>query len=270
MIQEAIDPEIQKIFGMFNKPKNPPQGPGSTEQLPQDPVQQTTPKEKFSLLALKQLKTSKEMRDYVRKTLQLAGSPGQARAAYAIDDNTVLKIALSDNKTYQNKNEVENSRCLGPTYSVKVFSFHPRYIWIVEERVKPITSSDEITTKFNQLTNLEDPELQFKSSMDIQDFLTDMPSLLSKTGQSSRYQHRHDLLMSSSSWYRGLIEKLSGCHVASWDFHKNNWGIRPSTGELVLLDIGFSRTDSSPKEQFFKEFVDQTIQEELMRIDLSF
>lgn len=263
MIQEAVDLEIQEIFGLFNKPKTPPQGPGSTERLPQDPVQQTTPKEKFSLLALKQLKTSKEMRDYVRKTLQLVGSPGQARAAYAIDNNTILKIARSDNKTYQNKNEVENSKCLGSAYSVKVLSFHPRYIWVVEERVKPITSSDEITAKFNQLTNLEDPELQFKSSLDIRDFLADMPSLLSRTAQSSRYQHRHDLLMTSSPWYRGLIEKLNGCQIASWDFHKSNWGIRPSTGDLVLLDLGFSRTDSSLEEQFFKEFVNRTIKEEL-------
>jgi hypothetical protein len=262
IVQEAIDLEIQEIFGLFGKPKTPLQGPGSTEQLPQDPVQQTTPKEKFSLLALKQLKTSKKMRDYVKRTLQLVSSPGQARAAYAIDENTVLKIALSDNKTYQNKNEVENSKCLGPTYSVKVLSFHPRYIWIVEERVRPITSSKELTAKFNELTNIEDPELRFRNSMDIQEFLSDMPSLLSRTTQSNGYQYRHDLLMSSSSWYRGLLEKLNGCQVASWDFHKDNWGIRPSTGELVLLDIGFNRTELSPEAEFLKEMIGVMVQEE--------
>jgi hypothetical protein len=42
-----------------------------------------------------------------------------------------------------------------------------------------------------------------------------------------------------SKWYAGLIRALRNCQVHAEDFHYKNWGIRPSTGELVLLDLGF-------------------------------
>jgi hypothetical protein len=45
--------------------------------------------------------------------------------------------------------------------------------------------------------------------------------------------------LKSSFWYRGLIANLQGCRVGSDDFGTNNWGVRSSTGELVLIDLGF-------------------------------
>lgn len=263
VIQEAVTQELQEIFGIFGKPKTPTtiaQGPGSTEKFAQEPAQ-SLPTEKFSLLALKQLKTSKEIRTYVRKTLKALGTVGQARAVYEIDNERILKIALSDNKTYQNKNEVQNAKCIGPTYAVQVFSYHPLYYWIVEERVTPITSGAQITQKFNELTNLSKSHLVFTNSSDIQAFLTEMPRLLAKKSDNPGFQQRHDFLISNNPWYQGLVEKLSGCKVASWDFHKDNWGIRPSTGDLVLLDLGFNQAASSPEEEFFKEAIDMAMRE---------
>lgn len=251
VIQEEVKQELKEIFGLFGK--------GSTEKFTQDSEGEPPPVEKFSLLTLKQLGSSKEIRDYVRRTLPFL-KKGQARAAYAIDDTRIIKIALSDNKTYQNKNEVENSRCLGPKVAVQVLSFHPKYVWIIEERLKPITSSAEITAKFNQLSNLDGQELMFIDAIDIKNFLADMSSLLRGRSDFAEYQKRHNLLMSTSPWYQELVNKLRGCQVASWDFHKDNWGIRPSTGELVLLDIGFGRTesDSQTLAEFFTWVLNET------------
>lgn len=273
MIQEAVDLELQEIFGLFAK-KPAVQGPGSTEQLPKDTAQ-TAPTEKFSLLTLKQLKTSKEIRGYVRKTLEQLAH-GQARAAYAIDEGTILKMALSDNKTYQNKNEVENAKCLGPKFAVQVLDFHPQYAWIVEERVRPI-GKGEIVHKINQLTDLGETQLKFKSPKDIQEFFTQLPTLLATDFSNFESQkddyavmgllnhaERHVFMMrQQNEWYKEFGSKMTGCKFASWDFHAANWGIRPSTGDLVLLDLGFSRTEVSPEEKFFKEFFLRILKEEL-------
>ena len=124
VIQEEVKQELKEIFGLLGK--------GSTEKFAQDSEDAPPPVEKFSLLTLKQLGSSKEIRDYVRRTLPFL-KKGQARAAYAIDDTKIIKIALSDNKTYQNKNEVENSRCLGPKVAVQVLSFHPTYFLMLLE-----------------------------------------------------------------------------------------------------------------------------------------
>lgn len=231
LILETITEELDEIFSFLKRQP--------TEEIPvQDAVPSPQPTKSFSFLTLKSLKTSKEIREYVRSSLKKLGT-GQGRAAYEIDNDKILKLALSDSKAYQNKNEVDNAKCLGPSYSVKVYSNDPRYIWIIEERVTPFKTKEEFVNKFNELTNIQDPELKFKSSVDLRDFLADIFSFESG-GSSTRYQNRHNFLMKNNEWYKGFVEKLKGCQVASWDFHSNNWGIRPSTGEMVLLDVGFN------------------------------
>lgn len=275
MIQEAANRELDEIFGLFGNPgkKN---GKGSTEKIAPEPGSQTPIQvQTFSLETLKQLKTSKETREYVRRTLEKLGQ-GQARAAYALDDSTILKLALSDNKTYQNKNEVENAKCLGPSFAVQVLDFHPEYTWIVEERVNPI-GKGEIVHKINQLTDLGATQLKFKSPQDIQEFFTNLPTMLGtdfSQFESQRndfmvmgllnHAERHMLMIKQQNeWYMEFSSKMIGCKFASWDFHAANWGIRPSTGDLVLLDLGFSRTEASPEEKFFKEFIVRILKEEL-------
>lgn len=244
IIQEAINQELKEIFGFGRK---------STEKLEPDPTSEfQPPEEKFSFATLKSLKSSKDIRAYVRRTLNLLGTPGQAREAYELDSNKILKLAKSDNKVYQNKNEVQNAKCIGPSYAIKVYDFDSNYTWIIEERVQPL-SRQAFMEKLNSLMNIQGTNFEFTSPLRIQDFFANMQKLLGNRSDDPRFQDLHNLLMKQNKWYVGLLEKLQHCNVASWDFHRENWGLRPSTGELVLLDIGFNPTEQSPEDQFFKE-----------------
>jgi hypothetical protein len=280
MIQEVVDLELQEIFGLFGK-KPAVQGPGSTERLTQEPVERR-PTEKFSFLRLKQLKTSRDIRNYVEKTLKPIGH-GNSRTAYAIDENQILKVAKNDDQTYQNKNEIENSKCLGPKFAVQVLSFHPRYIWIVEERAKLI-SPGEIVRKVNQLTGLGSTQLAFKNPNEVRKFFTDVPALLTLDFENIETQRaklaskdlidsveRHLFMVNNrNEWYAEFSSKLKGCQFATWDFHAGNWGIRPSTGELILLDLGFTRVETTSNEQSLKEAINKIIQEQIdHQFDLS-
>lgn len=42
-----------------------------------------------------------------------------------------------------------------------------------------------------------------------------------------------------SKWYQILVKRLRECQVSTFDLTANNWGIRPATGQLVILDLGF-------------------------------
>lgn len=242
IIQEAINKELKEIFGFGRK---------STEKLDPD-HSESEPVEAFSMEKLKQLKTSKDIRRYAQMTLPELGR-GQARVAYAVNDDKVLKVALSDNKAYQNKNEVQNTKCIGSQYAVQVLDFDPKFFsWILEEKINSVSKA-VLVNKINSLMGFEGTEFEFVGGIEIQDFFADMQNLLARRSDNQKHQQRHDLLMKGNRWYVGLLGKLQSCKVASWDFHYKNWGIRPGTGELVLLDVGFNPAESSPEEEFFKE-----------------
>lgn len=248
IIQEAINRELKEIFGFGRK---------STEKLTQTDTETIPQQESFSMEKLKNLRTSKEIRRYTQITLgdEELGR-GQARVAYLVGNDKVLKVALSDNKAYQNQNEITNSKCLGSRYTPKIYDFDPRFSWILTEHVNQTKSTEVLVQKLNELTGLDqEEELRFGNSFDVQDFFSDLAALTARENVLPKYQNRHDFLMSHSEWYQGLVKSLIGCKVSTWDFHKNNWGIRPSTGELVLLDVGFNPAESDPEKEFFKESI---------------
>ncbi len=256
IIQEAINQELKEIFGFGRK---------STEKLTQTDTETIPQQENFSMEKLKNLRTSKEIRRYTQITLgdEELGR-GQARVAYLVGNDKVLKVALSDNKAYQNQNEITNSKCLGSRYTPKIYDFDPRFSWILTEHVNQTKSTEVLVQKLNELTGLDqEEELRFGNSFDVQDFFSDLAALTARENVLPKYQTRHDFLMSHSEWYQGLVKNLIGCKVSTWDFHKNNWGIRPSTGELVLLDVGFNPAEPSPENGFFKEFITKVLREEL-------
>jgi hypothetical protein len=213
------------------------------QTTPAKPKPEVEPEpEKFSLDSLKSLSTSKEKRLYIRKTLSELGR-GQARAAYALGNDQIIKVALSDTKAYQNKNEVENAECIGPKYAIKVLSYDPEYVWVIEERVNSITSK-ELTSKLNEVLGLDNPKNEkwrFGGPFDVQEFFVEVPAMMDGTSDYEFFIERHNLLLKTSPWYVGFLSKVTGCMFDTSDFHYNNWGTRASTGELVLLDIGFSR-----------------------------
>jgi hypothetical protein len=212
----------------------------STERIPSEKQPELKKElQSFSLSTLKQLSSSKEIRDYLRNTLEMSGEPGQARIAYVVDENTILKVARSNNKRNQNEKEVKNSKCLGEKYAVKVLDFNPEFDWILEERVRIILNSNQLNSTLNEITGLRGTKFEFSGRNDVRDFFAEYPKLITKRTDILFYQEKHNFLMTNNPWYAGFIRGLIGCGVESWDFHFQNWGIRPATGELVLLDLGF-------------------------------
>jgi hypothetical protein len=242
IVREAAKQELQEIFGFFKK--------GDTEKLAQ-PGEETAPSEVFSMETLRGLKTSKEIRAYTRRTLQELGR-GQARVAYAIDKDRILKVSLSDNKTYQNVNEVNNSQCLGPELAVQVLEHDKQFNWIVEERIQPI-NKEQLLATLNKLMMLTG-NVAFQDAFDIKQYFAAISYIVSNDPEvDPRFVNIHKSAFANSSWYQNFLNKTKGCKFASWDFHHANWGVRPGTNQLILLDLGFNQQDLSPEEQFFKE-----------------
>ena len=193
-------------------------------------------REAFSLETLRSKPTLKEARAYIRESLGEELGRGHARGAWAIDDKTIVKVVLGT-KLYENENEVKHAACLGEEYAVKVFEFHPEFWWLIEERLNPIQESDFVK-RFNALTGVT-----MNSSDEIQDafaFLDHMKDEWSVANDpafpASKLLHQKLL---GNKWFAGLVDKIELCNVHPKDFHCKNWGLRPSTGQLVLIDVGF-------------------------------
>ena len=47
------------------------------------------------------------------------------------------------------------------------------------------------------------------------------------------------LVKYKTKWFDGLVAKIKSCKIDPDELASRNWGIRESTGELILLDYGF-------------------------------
>lgn len=116
---------------------------------------------------------------------------------------------------------------------VQVLDYHPEFWWIIEERLNRIGSNDFIS------------EFQKKLKMNFSDLQEgDIQEIIACGASENPYDYYHyyqemNSKFLQSKWYRKLIDGLKKCHVSSEDFHNENWGVRPSTGDLVILDLGF-------------------------------
>jgi NAD kinase len=77
-----------------------------------------------------------------------------------------------------------------------------------------------------------------KRIMQQQKFILDKRALLDVYLRGSSGTGKNKTWL-KNKWYAGLIAGLRKCQVQADDFHHKNWGIRPTTGDLVLLDLGF-------------------------------
>lgn len=187
---------------------------------------------KFELLFIKR---------YLTQTLGQPITTGTYRFAWFLDEKTVIKIPKETQFLVQNENEVRNAACMGKEHTIQVFDHHPRFYWIIEERVRPLSEEEFVQEFSNQIGVPLDMETEL--SPDIPDFgtallITDMIEAMVNNERPKRYESVR-WMFEKSPWLTKLIKKLQGCKVSGSDFHNENWGIRPSTGELVLLDLGF-------------------------------
>lgn len=185
----------------------------------------------FSIEELISIQTRRDVYTYLNQTLGHPLNGGSARIVYAIDDKTVIKYAY-DGDYYQNENELRNSKCLGKHYAVQVFQHHPEFWWLIEERLTQTTRTS-LPEKFHELTGMLTDVATIKELFGFNSIKNDWDGIVHETTKVL-----HDKLM-QNQWYSGLKKSLDGCGVSAIDFGFPNWGIRDSTGELVLLDLGF-------------------------------
>ncbi len=179
----------------------------------------------FDLQKFKSLEDYHEIVSYVKENLEELAS-GAARRTYIIDDKTILKLVRGAAWNYQNKNEVQHATCLGKSHAPIIFDYDSKnYYWIIEERLQPI-SDKELFDKLESLIHY-----RFKDWFDLKSFFA--------TINIQNYDPLFAELYEGSEWLRKLVDELQKCEVSTGDFHDENWGVRPETGELVLLDLGF-------------------------------
>jgi hypothetical protein len=177
---------------------------------------------------------------YLKSTLGQSNWSGSFRYAWILDEQRILKLIKGVDRISQNQQELKNSTCLGSHFSVQVLDYHPQFYWLIEERVNQL-SEQEFVEEFSKQTGIkleERTEFDDGLSLTTSIVLTDIVEHFVTGKKRDRYKTIYSKF-SKSKWFMSLINKLKGCKVSSEDFHFENWGIRPSTGELVLLDLGF-------------------------------
>jgi hypothetical protein len=244
MISKSIKPVIDWIVCDYLKEMQ-----GGTEKLHTGSGNNVT--QEFSIDYLKNLNDLRAMKSYLKNTLPILGA-GQGRQAFQWFDK-VIKIALSPAKIYQNKNEIENSECLGPEFAVQVFEYHPSFFWIIEEKAQEPTTKQFIE-KINEYLNITETKFAFSDTHSITKFF-------GYVAETREEKARTEYIEINSSWYRRFLEKSKNCQFASWDFHKHNWGIRPN-GDMVLIDIGFSKEAIMQETLTLKKTYQWLLQEE--------
>lgn len=187
--------------------------------------------------------TNKELakiEQYVNHTLGQSAGKGSFRKIWIIDDNRILKLVKDADHVFQNQQEKMNTECVGVSYSAQVLDHHPQFYWLIEERVEPLSSSNFVAQFAKQLRTKLGPETKLADGVGMTTWfmITNVIGDLVSGKEDERYRNIYPLFR-KSRWFTGLVKKLQGCNVSSEDFHYENWGIRPSTGEFVLLDLGF-------------------------------
>lgn len=161
---------------------------------------------------------------------------GGTRDAFDIGDNKVLKIAFDvDFEAYQqNQNEWDISHCGGPKFLTKVYEHAENFNWIIAEKVDSITDQ--------ALSTLLSLKLGVKGvkRVDSNKFRLIIEQGLQKNFTSPPGKIYLEL-RKYNQWFLEFTDTLIKCNIEHSDFKFDNWGIRPSTGELVVLDYGFKR-----------------------------
>jgi hypothetical protein len=186
---------------------------------------------------------SKALRYLVTSNIKQLGS-GTFRAAFQLDENRVIKIATINEGVDHNTREVKNSKCLGPDYAVQVLDHHPEFWWLIEEKVKLIKEDKLFVSLFLKKIGVSKENYSFIDDLAIQQAIEiaasgKIVSQYKDDWSFARLLKANQHWLRISGWYGGLINQLRTCKVGADDFNYNNWGIRPGTGELILIDLGF-------------------------------
>jgi hypothetical protein len=173
---------------------------------------------KFDMAKFKQLDNFHMMNVYASTFLDKMGV-GSSRAAYVFSSRYVLKIAINEKGIAQNKTEVDvftnpNSKDV----VAKVYSADTKFMWIVSDLVKPISTEGE-----------------FKSISGVR-WSSFIQALETYLHNDTDYERPEGL----PTFVKGVIDTMLQNHLMLGDLDNvEHWGKTPD-GRCVLLDYGFT------------------------------
>jgi hypothetical protein len=180
----------------------------------------------------------KALRYLVTSSLKLLGS-GTFRATFKLDENKVIKIATMIDGIEHNINEQKNSKCLGSDYAVTIYDAHPENWWLIEERAEILEEGPFISLFFTKL-GIDQRNYPFVDEMFIRKAIEyAATNKIVYNSEINTLIKTNQYWLKTSKWYKEFIEKIQVCSVGADDFTSNNWGVRPNSGELILIDLGF-------------------------------
>lgn len=182
--------------------------------------------DKFNLNKFKTLDSIHIMLEYADKFLSVMGQ-GSSRKAYLLSGKYVLKVALNEKGISQNQAELDVfTNPQSQSVVAKVYSYDPKFQWLISDLVKPITNVDE----FEQLSGID-----WRSFCDMvnngiynKNVKPKDPSFVKAVVNTALKNNmlRGDIVQQDHS--RAPNEDVLG-----------HWGKTPD-GRLVLLDYGFT------------------------------
>lgn len=182
--------------------------------------------DKFNLNKFKELDGIHIMLDYASSFLETLGT-GSSRRAFLLSGKYVLKVALNEKGLAQNQAEVDvYTNPQSQAVVAKVYSFDPKYQWLISDLVKPITDVSE----FEQLSGIDWRSFCDKVNRGMKNKAVepDDPAFVKSVVNTAL---KNNLL-------RGDIAQQDHGHDPSQDV-LSHWGKTPD-GRLVLLDYGFT------------------------------
>jgi hypothetical protein len=199
----------------------------------------------FSVEELRSFETYEQIKNYLTEHWGPPDFTGLYREVWVLDFERVIKL-VKDEDVEQNKREIKNARCLG-RFATQIFEHDPKFRWVIQEKAMVLSEQDFLNKIQEQLGH------EFYDYQEVQSFIYySVLKLTYNTEEEELWMADHlpsnidpflfkelfETIYGSNPWFADLINRLKKCRVDSSDFHHENWGIRPSTGELILIDLG--------------------------------
>lgn len=201
----------------------------------------------FSVEGLKEISTNSpnltqftidRLKSYLKRRLGDPIGEGQDRIVWKINQNQIVKLAKNTEATKQNKQEIENAKCIGELYAVKVFDYDSNFFyWVVEENL--IVPNERIDLFFQEILGMPIASNEIDAVFFIGVLAKKQGTANFSKKAASIASNYHNKLYSSNRWYTDLIDKLAVCKVDANDLHYENWGIRKGSKTPIILDLGF-------------------------------
>lgn len=187
--------------------------------------------EAFSIEKLKTLTTFREILIYLERNFGNPVSDGSSRKIWVVSNELIVKVVKLKSNVDQNITEIKNAKCLGPRFSVIIHDYdHVNHLWLLEEKLESVTPKEYVDYFNKKLGTNFINEWSFNTLFSLitqnRDVLQNEKTIMKK-------------LLETNKWFQEFSKAILDCQVQSWDFKSMNWGKRASTGELVLLDLGY-------------------------------